>query len=203
MTATMMDQTLFENAEWRVTDEGLEHRRTGYFIERAGLAQRRDGDLWAWPLHMAEKSWCAMGPFTEAFLRATSFYGVRADAGLDRSFELAQGEIASWPQAVPARPATPLRAPNRAPNLLRNEAGIPISMKPEHDPRRLPGGARKAPVQHQIWHVRTSLRSHASSSAGSGRGHPSATDYPWRKPHHFRKAGSRLVELLQAAWTTR
>jgi hypothetical protein len=74
--ATMVEERpLFENEEWRVTDEGLEHRRTGYFIDRSELAQRRDDDLWAWPLHMAEKSWCAMAPFAEAFGRAAALYG--------------------------------------------------------------------------------------------------------------------------------
>ena len=38
-----------------MTGDGLEHRRTGYFIDRSDLGQKRDGDLWAWPLHMAER----------------------------------------------------------------------------------------------------------------------------------------------------
>ena len=72
MTAMTDECPIFENEDWLVTESGLEHKQTGYFIERDSLGQRREDGLWAWPLHMAEKSWCAMKSFTEAFSRAAS-----------------------------------------------------------------------------------------------------------------------------------
>lgn len=75
----------FENAEWSVSPEGLEHRASGYFIARDLLAMRR-GDLWEWPLHLSEKSWCRALPFREAFLAALSAFEIARDAGLSASF---------------------------------------------------------------------------------------------------------------------
>lgn len=77
---------LFENGEWAVTDAGLEHKRTGYFIERADFARKRPDHLWACPLHMLEKNWCAPQLFADAFLRAALAYGVEPDPDLDLSF---------------------------------------------------------------------------------------------------------------------
>ncbi|KQP59570.1 hypothetical protein ASF52_11720 [Methylobacterium sp. Leaf112] len=75
----------FENAEWSVSPEGLEHRPSGYFIARDLLGMRR-GDLWEWPLHLSEKSWCRALPFREAFLAALSAFEIPRDAGLIASF---------------------------------------------------------------------------------------------------------------------
>jgi hypothetical protein len=50
------DRLLFENEEWVVGESGLEHKRTGYFIGRDVLSQRRADGIWLWPLHVAEKS---------------------------------------------------------------------------------------------------------------------------------------------------
>jgi len=89
MNTSGEDVLLFENEEWMVTGAGLEHKRTGYFIEAEELGQRRSDGLWIWPVHMAEKSWCAPDPFAEAFLEALSGRGVRPDAGLAKSFAAA------------------------------------------------------------------------------------------------------------------
>ena len=78
-------EALFENAEWSVSAEGLEHRASGYFIARDLLGMRR-GDLWEWPLHLSEKSWCRPLPFREAFLAALGAFGIARDAGLGASF---------------------------------------------------------------------------------------------------------------------
>src|SRR3712207_4782638 len=75
--AMVEERPLFENEDWAVVDSGLEHKRTGYFIEREVIAQRRSDGLWLWPLHVAEKSWCRMTTFTEAFSCAATAYGVR------------------------------------------------------------------------------------------------------------------------------
>lgn len=77
---------------WRLHPEGLEHGSTGYFIERGALSARRADGHWEWPLHMAEKAWCAPRAFREAFLAALSAFGVEADEHLSESFALARGE---------------------------------------------------------------------------------------------------------------
>lgn len=109
---------LFANDDWTVTPEGLEHRGTGYFIPREAVAHRRSDGLWTWPVHMAEKLWCAPGLFAEAFMQAVRAYGFEADAGLALSFHDAgriEGELARhaareaparrFAEAAPAPPA--------------------------------------------------------------------------------------------------
>src|SRR3954469_11850118 len=95
MAMVVEERPLFENEEWVVTESGLEHRQTGYFIERDELAQRRSDGLSTWPIHMAEKSWCTVTPFMEAFSCAASLYGVKTDAVLAGSFKIARCEIAA------------------------------------------------------------------------------------------------------------
>ncbi|KQP91725.1 MULTISPECIES: hypothetical protein [unclassified Methylobacterium] len=85
---------LFENADWRVAADGLEHRETGYFIAREAIGIRRD-NLWEWPLHLAEKNWCTVRLFREAFLAAIDAFGVARDADLAQSFAVAFGFVAS------------------------------------------------------------------------------------------------------------
>jgi hypothetical protein len=89
MTDSTDDPLLFENAEWALTLAGLEHHRTGYFIEAGQIGERRPDGLWAWPVHMAEKPWCRPETFAEAFLQAVAAGGLLADADLARSFAVA------------------------------------------------------------------------------------------------------------------
>src|SRR5689334_9239068 len=98
MIAMTEERPIFENEEWLVTESGLEHKTTGYFIERDGIANRREDGLWTWPLHMAEKSWCTMIPFAEAFACAAAEYGVDAGADLARTFKMARCEVSPWPR---------------------------------------------------------------------------------------------------------
>ncbi len=79
------DDVLFENADWTVTSAGLEHKSSGYLIERERLDDRRLDGLWTWPLHMLEKTWCAPHAFAEAFGAAVRAYGL-ADQNLAASF---------------------------------------------------------------------------------------------------------------------
>src|SRR3954453_12317394 len=88
------DRTHFENEDWAVMDSGLEHKRTGYFIASDEIASRRSDGLWSWPLHMAEKTWCDMPTFMEAFTCAASVFNVSVDADLAQSFKVARSEIA-------------------------------------------------------------------------------------------------------------
>ena len=106
MTAMTQERCIFENEEWLVTEGGLEHKSTGYFIDRGSVANRRDDGLWTWPLHMAEKSWCAMMPFAEAFSCAASVYDIETGADLAQTFRIARCEVSPWPQAD-KRPSIP------------------------------------------------------------------------------------------------
>jgi hypothetical protein len=108
---------LFANADWTVTPDGLEHRGNGYFIAREELGHRRSDGLWTWPVHMAEKLWCAPSLFAEAFMQALRAYGLEADAELALSFHDAgriQGEQAF--HAASEGPA--VRATETAPSPL-------------------------------------------------------------------------------------
>lgn len=94
-----VDRVLFENGEWALTDAGLEHKRTGYFIEREDMGKRRSDGLWAWPVHMLEKTWCTPQAFGEAFMRAVLAFGIEPGPDLKASFLAAgraQAEQGSW-----------------------------------------------------------------------------------------------------------
>ena len=78
------DDIIFEGEGWTLRGAGLEHAN-GYFIDRHELAARRSDGLWAWPLQMAEKAWCAPQAFIAAFLRALDAFGIEADARLGPS----------------------------------------------------------------------------------------------------------------------
>ncbi len=103
--AMVEERPLFENEDWAVVESGLEHKRTGYFIERDALAHRRGDGLWLWPMHVAEKSWCRMTPFMEAFSCAAQAYGLSPDVDLARSFREARQEVADWPKRHSPQPS--------------------------------------------------------------------------------------------------
>ena len=77
--------------DWRLHEDGLEHRGSGYFIAREEIAFRRGDGLWTWPMQLAEKAWCAPLGFRRSFLAALDRYGIAGDAALDRSFALGFG----------------------------------------------------------------------------------------------------------------
>ena len=124
---------LFRNDDWTLSEEGLEHR-TGYFIERDALAERREENLWAWPLHMAEKRWCTPSLFREAFLVALDRFGIDRDAELAPSFAVgigiraghgAVGEgFVSLAEIVRPRPVAPGRDAARAARTGRRTARV-------------------------------------------------------------------------------
>ena len=80
---------LFENAQWKVTEFGLEliavHNE--YLIDAARLArltQRLSHKYYDWPLHMAEKSWVDIEAFLEAFAEALKFHSSQIGAAIDQ-----------------------------------------------------------------------------------------------------------------------
>lgn len=158
------DRSLFENEEWVVGESGLEHKRTGYFIERDVLAQRRADGLWLWPLHVAEKNWCRMAPFMEAFSCAASVYGIRSDVASDlelaRSFMAARREVAEWPgppRDVGFAPASDRvgRPPSaRAPSLPRPHpvrSSARVALSPWHAPRIRRAGTTLVRLLRAAW----------------------------------------------------
>ncbi|WP_298966612.1 hypothetical protein [uncultured Methylobacterium sp.] len=91
------DAALFENRDWSVLADGLEHRATGYFIARDALAARHPDGYWEWPLHLSEKEWCGVRSFREAFLAALDAFGIAADQRLSLSFALGFGTRVGGP----------------------------------------------------------------------------------------------------------
>jgi hypothetical protein len=201
MTAIMEERPIFENEEWFVTDAGLEHKRTGYFIERESLGQRREDGLWTWPLHMAEKSWCSMQPFSEAFACAASVYNIRTGAELAQSFKLARCEISPWPR-VKNQVFAP--APAMA-DTLRPRGSNPILWKPGSIEKSL--NAQGFQSSEDIWRSRPQdgARPFLTTPRNRSERHnlARAAALPWRAPRRIRKTGTKLVRLLQAAWNIR
>jgi len=201
MTVMTEERPIFENEDWLVTEGGLEHKTTGYFIARESLGQRRDDGLWSWPLHMAEKSWCAMMPFVEAFSCAAAVYGVRTDADLAQTFRIARSEISPWPRLND-------QAFNPAPLIsqaLRPEGAAPILWEAGSREKcldvqglRNPDDGWRVPLQKAArpFSVNVRLRPSRLSMVR-------AAALPWRAPRRIRRTGTKLVRLIQAAWNIR
>jgi hypothetical protein len=198
MTAMTEERCIFENEEWLVTEGGLEHKTTGYFIDRASVANRRDDGLWTWPLHMAEKSWCAMMPFAEAFSCAASVYNVETGSDLAQTFRIARCEISPWPQADH-------RAANPAPLLsrtLRREERDPILWEPDSADKSLK--SQGSQDLDDGWRTRMEQGARAVSAPARPRSSSlRAPAFPWRAPRRIQRTGTRLVRMIQAAWNIR
>jgi len=201
MTAMTEERPIFENEEWLVSESGLEHKRTGYFIERESLGQRREDGLWTWPLHMAEKTWCGMQPFSEAFTCAASVYGLSTGTELAQSFKVARCEVLAWPQA--ARPVS--SSVPTIPQTLHPKGSNPILVEPRSSNKPLNGQGFQSP--DDMWRIRptTGARPFLTTLRHrSERLNPARDAAPsWQAPRRIRKTGTKLVRLLQAAWNTR
>jgi hypothetical protein len=87
---------MFKNAQWDVTDYGLEVVKplAPYEISADRLTEtteRSGNTFYDWPVHMAEKTWVDIGAFNEAFEEALEEhkgrYSPRVDSTmLDASF---------------------------------------------------------------------------------------------------------------------
>jgi hypothetical protein len=204
MTVMTDERPIFENEEWLVIESGLEHKRTGYFIDRESLGQRREDGLWTWPLHMAEKSWCAMQPFSEAFSCAASVYGVTTGAELAQTFKMARCEISPWPKAARRSNQGSNPVP-LIPQTLHSQGSNPIFIEPRSSDKPLNGQGFRSP--DDVWRIRP--RTGARPFLKTPRNRPERpilaleTVLPWRAQRRIRKTGTKLVRLLQAAWTTR
>jgi hypothetical protein len=197
MAATAEDSLVFENEEWLVTESGLEHKHTGYSIDRERLGDRRSDGLWLWPLHMAEKQWCALAPFTEAFTCAAALYEIKVDTDLAQSFKAARCEIVGWPRGAP----NPLfGSVGDAASALQKPTRIPISDGVLEPAPWDSGSSDEFGTVHRSGSAERERLSAPSTRkrarAGSMRGGPTL---PWRTPRPIRKASTRLVRLLQFA----
>ncbi|MXQ13759.1 hypothetical protein [Microvirga makkahensis] len=205
MSAMTDVRPIFENEEWLVTEEGLEHKTNGYFIERESLGQRRGDGLWAWPLHMAEKSWCAMTPFAEAFSCAVSVYDVEAGAELAQTFKVARREIAAWPQVnQPLGRTSRNPAPAMSPTL-RNEARTPIFVESGFSEKSLLDEGFRKPDNSSRMRSQPSARPFSTTTRIRSARYTmeKAPALAWQAPYRIRRTGTKLVRLLQAAWNIR
>ncbi|MCB5175621.1 hypothetical protein [Microvirga lenta] len=201
MMATAAERPIFENEEWLVTESGLEHKMTGYFIERESLANRRSDGLWTWPMQMAEKSWCAMPLFAEAFSCAASVYEVETGTDLAQTFRLARSEISAWPDG--AKPNG-----NPAPRMLgtlQSKDPNPILWEPERTEKASRDQGFQAPGENPRRHAPTGARALSANARlrETQVGMVRATALPWRTSHRLQRTGTKLVRLLQAAWSIR
>lgn len=203
MMAMTEERPIFENEEWLVTQDGLEHKRTGYFITRESLGQRREDGLWTWPLHMAEKSWCSMMPFAEAFACATSVYNVETGADLARTFKLARSEVSPWPYVKnPQQRKATIPWPVMA-GTLQNDHRDPISTESRNP--------EKSPIDEGFWTAddawrirsKTGVRPFSMTTRTRSARFSMENAPAWRAPRRIRKTGTKLVRFLQAAWNIR
>jgi hypothetical protein len=203
MIAMTEERPIFENEEWLVSEDGLEHKRTGYFIDRESLGQRREDGLWTWPLHMAEKSWCAMMPFAEAFSCAASVYNVETGADLARTFKVARCEVSPWPHVQNAHRK---QVRNPAPlmtHALRNGAGNPIYVGSGNSEKSLSDEGFS--TVDDPWRIRskTGVRPFPTTTRLRSARFAMDTVPAWRAPRRIRRTGTKLVRFLQAAWNIR
>jgi hypothetical protein len=203
MIAMTEERPIFENEEWLVSEDGLEHKKTGYFIDRASIGQRREDGLWTWPLHMAEKSWCAMMPFAEAFSCAASVYDIETGADLARTFKVARCEVSAWPQIEnPQQNRASIPAPLMA-DPLRNAAPEPIYVRSGNSENSLADGDFQA--FDDPWRIRSHKGMRPFSTTTRFRSTRFAKDPvpAWQTSRRIRKTGTKLVRFLQAAWNIR
>jgi hypothetical protein len=70
----------FQNHQWLVTDYGVESVRpaTPYYHfnkERLLETGNRGGEMYGWPVHLAEKTWVDIEAFIEVFQKALDLLG--------------------------------------------------------------------------------------------------------------------------------
>ncbi len=203
MTAMTEEFPIFENEEWLVSEDGLEHKRTGYFIDRASVGQRREDGLWTWPLHMAEKNWCAMMPFAEAFSCAASVYDIETGADLAHTFKVARCEVSAWPHASNTQQRkVSIPAPMMG-DPLWNEVREPIYVRSGNSENSLADEDFRA--FDDSWRIRKNKGARPFSTTTRFRSARFAEAHvpAWQTSRRIRKTGTKLVRFLQAAWNVR
>lgn len=202
MSVMTEERPIFENEEWLLSESGLEHKTTGYFIDRESLGQRREDGLWSWPLHMAEKTWCGMQPFSEAFTCALLVFGIgTTGVELAQSLKVARCEVSAWPKAA----RTVSGSVPAVPRPLHQTGVNPILVKPRSSPKPMNGQGFQS--SNGAWRIRTELGARLvlkNPRQRSERLNPTReASHSWQAPRRIRKTGTKLVRLLQAAWNIR
>lgn len=70
----------FSNNQWSVTDYGVESVRPAapyYHFDKSRLLESTDhgfGEMYDWPVHMAEKIWVDIEAFIEVFVKALEMH---------------------------------------------------------------------------------------------------------------------------------
>lgn len=93
---------LYKNRQWAVTDYGVESLRSApyYPFDKTRLLESTDfgsGEMYDWPIHMAEKTWVDIEAFIEVFLKAIDLHGYKGKvdaAMLEKSIERSRREAA-------------------------------------------------------------------------------------------------------------
>ncbi|MET0531550.1 MAG: hypothetical protein ABW003_25005 [Microvirga sp.] len=186
-----------------MTEDGLEHKKTGYFIDRDSLGQRRDDGLWTWPLHMAEKSWCAMTPFAEAFSCAASVYDVETGADLARTFKVARCEVSPWPHVKNTRQQ---QASNPVPlmaSTLRNGPANPIFIESGNAEKSFTDEAFRGVGDPRRISSQKGARPFSTTTRFRSARFAKDSVPAWQTQRRIRKTGTKLVRFLQAAWNIR
>jgi hypothetical protein len=91
------------------------------------------------------------------------------------------------------------------PRTLHSQGSNPISIEPRYSDKPLNG--QGFPSSDDVWRIRpqTGVRPFLKNlQIRSERPNPTRdADLPWRAQRRIRKTGTKLVRLLQAAWTLR
>jgi hypothetical protein len=71
---------LYKNRQWAVTDYGVESLKSQpyYHFDKTRLLESTDygsGELYDWPVHMAEKTWVDLEAFIEVWRKALEMHG--------------------------------------------------------------------------------------------------------------------------------
>ena len=82
----------FENDQWSVTDFGLESKPTdapaSYKIKASRLLEMGGigkGELYDFPLQVAQKSWVSIEQFAEAYTQALEIHGSKLTGAVDEA----------------------------------------------------------------------------------------------------------------------
>jgi hypothetical protein len=85
-----LSKILFENHQWQVTDYGVESVKPapGYHFEARRLLENESagqGELYDWPVQMAEKNWVDIEAFIEAFVKALDLHAGSCKGKVDQA----------------------------------------------------------------------------------------------------------------------
>jgi hypothetical protein len=128
-------------------------------------------------------------------------YGIKTGAELAQTFKVARCEVSSWPQrAKQGFNPVPLM-----PRTLHSGGSNPILVEPRSSEKPLNGQGFQN--SDDAWRIRsqTSARPFLTTQRNRSERPNTAREaaLQWRAPRQIRRTGTKLVQLLQAAWNIR